>query len=121
MSLSENVRSYKFIKEPTGQWYIDLPEWTGEKADLQMVAGADTMLDYLGKGNNVVELQLSEIPFDGSTVLKLMQDYGKEIGAGGIYLLENYEGEILNQEMWLCEVTEWVFGKLPPLIYFKKG
>lgn len=113
MDSTTNVQPYKFIKEPTGQWYIDLPEWTGEKADLQMVAGADTMLDYVGKGNTKVELLLSETPFEGSNILELMHDYAKETGGGGIYFLKEYAGEILNQEMWLCEVTEWVFGKLP--------
>jgi hypothetical protein len=112
--------TYKFIKEETGRWYIDLPEWTGQKADLEMVAGADTMLDYVGGGAKEVSLILAKEPFEGSAPLKLIHDYSKESGGGGIYLLENYEGKMLNQEMWLCEVTEYVFGKLPEWIYFKK-
>jgi hypothetical protein len=121
MESTTNLQPYKFIKDSTEKWYIDLPEWTGDKADLEMVAGADTMLEYVGKGNNEVELLLSEFPFEESNILKLIHDYSKETGGGGIYLLEEYDGEILNQEMWLCEVTEWVFGKLPPFIYFKKN
>ena len=120
MSVAENLKSYKFIKEETGRWYIDLPDWKGNKADLEMVEGADIMLDYVGKGNAEVELILAEQPFDGSGILKLVHDYSKEPGGGGIYLLHDYDNEILNQQMWLCEVTEWVFGKLPPVIYFKK-
>jgi len=85
-----------------------------------MVVGADTMLDFLGQGDSVVELSLSETPFDGADELKLTQDLTGDIG-GGVYLLESYLGEALNQEMWLCEVTEFVFGKLPLLIYFKKN
>ncbi len=84
-----------------------------------MVEGADTMLDYVGEGANEVTLTLAEEPFDGANVLKLTQDLSQEIG-GGIYFLEEYEGESINQQMWLCEVTEWVFGKLPATIYFKK-
>jgi len=120
MKSATNIPAYRFIKEETGRWYIDLPEWTGDKAELQMVAGADTMLDYVANGNNEVELILSETIFEGANSLKLLHDYGKETGGGGIYLLEEYEGEVLNQEMWLCEVTEWVFGRLPEVIYFKK-
>lgn len=86
-----------------------------------MVEGADAMLDYVGNDNNEVILALSEEPFEGSAMLKLIHDYSKETGGGGIYLLEDYGGNKLNQEMWLCEVTAWVFGKLPPSIYFKKG
>jgi len=120
MNVAENLTAYKFIKEQTGKWYIDLPEWKGNKTDLEMVEGADTMLDYVGKGNAEVELILAEQPFDGSSILKLVHDYSKEPGGGGIYLLHEYDNEILNQQMWLCEVTEWVFGKLPQVIYFKK-
>lgn len=120
MNTQTELQVYKFIKEDTGRWYIDLPEWEGNKADLEMVEGADTMLNYVGKGTSPVELILSEQTFDGCNILKLIHDYSKEIGGGGIYLLTDYEGETLHQEMWLCEVTEWVFGKLPLVIYFKK-
>jgi hypothetical protein len=109
-----------FTKEQTGRWYIDLPDWKGDRAELEMVEGADIMLDYVGSGNNQVKLMLSEQPFEGASVLKIVHDYSKETGGGGIYLLEKYKGKFLNQEMWLCEVTEYVFGKLPAEIYFKK-
>lgn len=112
--------SYKFIKEPTNRWYIDIPDWQGQHADLEMVEGADTMLDYVGSGSNEVELLLAEESFDGADTLQLIHDYSEQIGGGGIYLLKEYNGEVLNQEMWLCEVTEYVFGKLPSMIYFRK-
>jgi hypothetical protein len=89
MSPDQNLDTYNFIKEQSGRWYIDLPEWTGDKADLEMVAGADTMLDYVGKGSDKVKLALSEEPFEGADILKLIHDYSKEPGGGGIYLLES--------------------------------
>jgi len=107
------------MKEPDGRWYIDLPEWKGNKAELEMVEGADTMLEYVGNGAPEVSLALSELPFEDANVLRLIHDYSKQTGGGGIYFLADYNGEILNQEMWLCEVTEWVFGKMPEEIYFK--
>lgn len=121
MSATINQQTFKFIKEPSNKWYIDLPEYQGMHADLEMVEGADTMLDYVGKGSAEVYLTLSELPFEGATELKLQHSYTEETGGGGIYLLNEYEGEPLNQEMWLCAVTEWLFGKLPPMIYFKKA
>jgi hypothetical protein len=30
-------RMFKFYKESTGRWYVDLPEWEGEKAEIEMV------------------------------------------------------------------------------------
>jgi hypothetical protein len=117
--MTTETNTYKFIKEDNGRWYIDLPDWQGVKADLEMVEGADTMLDYIGKESTEVDLILSEYPFEASTRLPLIEDYKDHVG-GGIYLLEGYEGETLNQEMWLCDVTKFVFGKLPPFIFFKK-
>jgi len=117
---AETIHTYRFYKDDTGRWYVDIPDWKGTQADLEMVEGADTMLDYVGLGNHEVVLSLSEEAFLDASELKLIHDYSKQTGGGGIYLLENYDEEILNQEMWLCEVTEWVFGKLPSIIYFKK-
>ena len=112
------VNTYKFVKE-SGRWYIDLPDWPGVKADLEMVEGADIMLDYVGEGSSVVDLMLAEQPFEGSATLKLIEDYAEHVG-GGIYFLEEYDGKTLNQQMWLCDVTKYVFGGLPEFIYFRK-
>ena len=38
------MKNYTFNKEQ-GNWYIDLSNWYGTKAELQMVAGADSLLD----------------------------------------------------------------------------
>ena len=48
-------QNLKFNKEGK-LWYIDLPQWTGTKAELEMVAGADKLLDALNtnKENNTV-------------------------------------------------------------------
>jgi hypothetical protein len=111
--------TYRFVKEDTGRWYIDLPDWQGVKADLEMVEGADIMLDYVGEGSSEVELILSEYPFEGGATLQLIEDYKDHVG-GGIYLLWEYKGKTINQKMWLCDVVKFVFGKLPSFIFFKK-
>ena len=54
------MASYTFIKESSG-WYIDLPEYIeqgGNKGDLAMVEGADTMLDIMSGGNPVITLEI---------------------------------------------------------------
>jgi hypothetical protein len=117
----QQVNRYQFNKEPDGKWYIVLPNWTGNKSELEMVEGADKMLDYVSSGANEVVLALSEQPFFQTERLILIHDYSQQTGGGGIYLLKNYDGKTLNQEMWLCKVTGFVFGKLPPVIYFKKA
>jgi hypothetical protein len=108
----------KFIKEPTGRWYVDLPEWTGGKAALEMVEGTDTMLDSIAQGGHEVELMVSEQPFEGANELVLTEDLSGSVG-GGMYLLKTYNGQAINHKMWLCGVTNWVFQKLPKVIYLR--
>jgi hypothetical protein len=71
-------RRFKFEKELDG-WYVDLPEWEGSKADLQMVMGADTFLDILCQGEWIVWLTLSDEPIEGFDKLE-MKGYGIEPG-----------------------------------------
>ena len=112
------MRTFKFYKENTGRWYVDLPEWEGEREELEMVSGADTFLEILSQGEETVNVTLSTVPFDGSNVLELQRE-DEHIG-GGWYLLSNYVGIPYELEIWLCEVTRFVFGKLPKNIYFCK-
>lgn len=106
-------KNYKFYKETDGRWYIDLPEWEGTKDELEMVAGADTMLDYMTQGDNEIYLSFSDEKFDGYEYELILKE---EIYDGGTYDLINKNIEF---EVWLCEVTKFVFGYLPKNIYIK--
>lgn len=59
-NISPISRKLKFYKEADERWYVELPEWKGSKADLEMVAGADTMLNYMSEGEDHINLYLSE-------------------------------------------------------------
>lgn len=107
---------FRFYKTPEDRWYIDLPEWTGPISALEMVEGADTMLDKASNNTSECALELSDSPFEGADHVTLVEDLKDSIG-GGYYLMETYKGETINHTMWLCEVTEFVFGELPPVIY----
>ena len=109
----------KFEKEENNNWYVVLPEWEGSKEELQMVMGADIMLDIIAKTNNTVELEITLEPEEGYNYLKLIDDYTNTIG-GGIYLLQYFEDKEINLDMWLCSVIVYVFGFLPEDIYFKR-
>lgn len=65
--------SYKFYKDEVHNWYIDLPSYPGPKADLQMVMGADTMLDLLSQGNGYVHLYISNLTLIDSTILEFKE------------------------------------------------
>jgi hypothetical protein len=113
----------RFDKEFNG-WFVDLPEWSGSKADLQMVLGADTWLDLLCDGEWYVWIVLSDKPFEGSEELKKISDgwlYDEGCGSGATYKVESYMGIPFDIKMWLCDVTKFVFGSLPDTIYYKKS
>ena len=44
---------------------------------------------------------------------------GFELGEGAWYFLNEYQGVSYSMEMWLCDVTKYVFGDFPNRIYFK--
>lgn len=115
------MRSFRFYKDEYG-WFVDLPEWDGERWDLQMVMGADTFLDLLAQGETETYVTLSTQPFDNCETLELIylgRLEGPELGEGAWYILEEYVDLPFNLKMWLCDVTKFVFGEFPSKIYFK--
>ena len=115
------MKSYKFIK--TGSdWYIDLPEYIekgGTIGDLQMVDGADKMLDMMATGADTVLLSVSEKPFEAADELILTERCDPFIG-GAYYMMKRYNGEEINRSLWLCQVTAFIFGDLPEKIFVRK-
>ncbi|CAM4306168.1 hypothetical protein SAMN06265348_110267 [Pedobacter westerhofensis] len=109
-------QTFKFYKTAAERWYIDLPEWTGSIDDLEMVQGADTMLDKVADGKNECRLILSDQPFEGADVITLLTDLTGLIG-GGDYIMETYRGVSINQSMWICSVVTEVFDRVPSVIY----
>jgi hypothetical protein len=118
------MRTFKFYKEADSRWYVDLPEWEGPKADLEMVAGADSFLEILAEGEGKVDVILSVTPFAGAdtlTMSRLGRIEGWELGSGAWYDLNQYKSISFDGlEMWLCDVTKFVFGDFPKEIYFSK-
>lgn len=118
------VNTYRFYREENGNWYVDLPEWTGAKAELQMVAGADTMLELIGEKKPEVLLDIALESFPNSSELKLVRLEDIEIG-GGHYILNAYpeiSSTPLQHELWLCDVTKFVFdGQMPEKLFIKKS
>lgn len=115
------MKQHRFVRENRG-WYIDLPEFLaqgGSKADLEMVSGADTMLDVIAQGNDEVTLQINTEPFDNADEL-LLTELCDPILGGGYYYFKQFEGKEVDQDLWLCDVTRFVFGDIPKKIYVKK-
>jgi hypothetical protein len=105
------MKNYTFNKEQ-GCWYIDLPNWNGTKGELQMVGGADTLLDHLSNNGITVDVMLStdKICPEGFETLKRIFQTPPN---GCIYHLGF-------TPVWLCNVTKFVFeGIFPKKINFK--
>jgi hypothetical protein len=51
--------------------------------------------------------------------LKLTERCDPIVG-GGYYFLESFEWNPIGITMWLCSVTEFVFGNLPVQIFIKR-
>ena len=109
-------QTFRFYKTEANRWYIDLPDWTGSIAELEMVEGADTMLDMVSNNTNECYLTLSDGPFEGADEITLVTDLIDSIG-GGDYYMETYKGKPVQQNIWLCSVTNQIFNDLPPTIY----
>jgi hypothetical protein len=121
------MKIYRFYKEVDSKWYIDLPEWEGMKAELQMVEGADTMLDIISEGETETNIVISLEPFEQANILELIENLSieqKEIIKycdGAFYILKKYEGFEYNITLWLCNVMLYVFGGFPEKIYLKRS
>lgn len=107
----------RFYKEKSKKWYADIPDWTGRKSALQMVAGADKLLDYIAEGKHEVTLNFSEEEFEYSDCLTLIDTC---FFSGADYKVDTYKGYELGYKIWLCSVTKFVFGGYPEKIYFSK-
>ena len=107
----------RFYWEGKKRWYVDIPYWTGKKSALEMVSGADKLLDVIAQGRNEVYIHFSEYYINDSDVLNFKK---KNWINGATYMLESFQGNKHNLKVWLCNVTLFVFGKFPQKIYFKE-
>lgn len=82
-----------------------------------MVAGADTLLDELSNGKDEVFLEVSLTPQENFETLQRIEIKG---WGGADYKLETYKNKPVKRQIWLCNVTKYVFNDFPKLIYFKK-
>lgn len=112
------MRNFKFYKE-NNQWYVDLPEWKGEQAELEMVAGADSMLDIISQGEHETYVTLSVTPFENADVLELQSICSEQAWqlSGAFYKVSRLKGVSYDLSIWLCDVTTFVFGEFPKKIY----
>lgn len=113
------MKEYKFYKDEENKWYIDLPDFIeqgGFVEELEMVAGADIMLDILSNFSDKITLQISLEPFEDAAQLIKSVEQSCISGANYDVILKQFKSPL---PIWLCDVTKYVFGDFPTIIYFK--
>lgn len=113
------MKTLNFEKESSGRWFVVLPQWEGDKADLEMVKGADMMLDILAQGEGEISLSISETFVPGYDLLKRAEVCDSTTG-GAYYKVGNLNNISYDFRIWLCDVTKFIFGDFPEELYIKE-
>lgn len=122
-NIKKQIYLLRFDKDPDGKWFVNLPEYPGPREDLQMVAGADLLLDTFSNGFSKVYLKVSNKRFWGDSLL-VKNPWQSE--SGQIYDVKRIKvGTFMHvpdglDQIWLCDVLKYVFkGKFPKKIHFE--
>ena len=115
------------------RWFYDFKHWGFDKANLEMVSGADNLCTHYALGNSylTVDIVASQKQMEPA----LMEDFDMYVG-------ENMDGMKLKDKllygrtytnvttdkdagihvttMWICPVTLFVLGRYPNYIYIKR-
>jgi uncharacterized protein YegL len=118
-STKTQAMTHRFYKEQ-GTWYIDMPAYLeaglGTKANLMMVAGADTFLEKLSNHGTEVTVHIETAPFEDQTHALKKIGMGKDqelldaVGHAPVDYGAYYKADVDGHILWLCPVTEYVFG-----------
>lgn len=105
-----------------GRWFIHLPDYPGSPEDLEMVMGADSFCQQLDKHNTgLLTIYANTEPkvsrFTTQEYVFKFDAYSEWSGEvdGATYRLESDP----DFEIWLCNVTKYVFGEFPKTIYIR--
>ena len=117
---SKGEYTLTFVQDPDDRWYIDMP-WSGNRANLEMVAGADDLLSYLdteGKHRVTIHVVPSErqLEVEGHTELRQLD---KSLTGGSHYDSTSFPG-FRKKKIWICPVTLCVLGRYPSYLYIRK-
>ena len=120
LSNSKGEYTLTFVQDPADRWYIDMP-WSGNRANLEMVAGADDLLTYFytEKKNKVV---LHVVPSEKQLTVENhteLRQIDKSTFGGSHYDATDFEGFRM-KKIWICPVTLCVLGCYPKYLYIQK-
>ena len=112
------MKQFTFVKL-SGRWFVDVP-FDGSVNELEMVFGADTLLESYSDGERVVHVYIPESEEDYTDytfeticsqvfLTKKCQD---KDGTTYVVTSSRYRGDI-----WLCPVFNLLMGESPDKLY----
>ena len=106
-----------FVKEADGRWYADIRHWPRLfHANLEMIAGADDLLEALDNGQGYVRMEVDMNPADKRDFFKMVKVSQTNLGATyKVLYCDRY-----NNKAWLCNVGKFVMGKHPDAIFARQ-
>jgi hypothetical protein len=129
------TRTMSFYKE-SGCCYADIPEFLeqglGTKANLLMVDGSDSFLDYLSGNGHSVNIKIDIQPFENHVFelikikvglnIELLNRIGHApVEYGAYYNVISLHNLNFHHVLWLCPVAEYVFkGAYPQHLFIAK-
>ena len=113
-------KKLNFIKL-AGTWFVHLPNYPGHYSELEMVLGADVMCDMIDKfDTGHITVTVSNKAFDSIfNTREYILDFVNSTTSNGEQDGANYRMREFKLDVWLCNVTKYVFGKFPATIYIK--
>lgn len=113
-------KKLNFIKL-AGSWFVHLPNYPGHYSELEMVLGADVMCDMIDTfetGN--ITVTVSDKPSDSIfNTREYILDFVNSTTSNGEQDGANYRLREYKLDVWLCNVTKYVFGEFPATIYIR--
>ncbi len=103
-----------FEKWEDGRWFVVLPDYDGDQEDLEMVDGADKLLEHLITDGMYVNV---DVTLEGNEICPIMLELVAHDEIGGTYHTDNLRN--FKEDIWLCNVVHYLFGEHPERIYFR--
>ena len=109
-----------FIKL-AGKWFIHLPDYEGHYSELEMVLGADVLCDMIDTfDTGYITATISTEPKESNfTTKEYVLDFVNSTVSNGEQDGANYRLREWKLDVWLCNVTKYVFGEFPATIYIR--
>ena len=118
------------VDPPFKRWYYHFKHWGFQKANLEMVAGADKLCELYanGKNNLTINIIVSNKPIRRyqldtdcyDTFIGTTYPYGTKLKDKCVWGRDYTKHNDNNVKMWICPVTLFVLGRYPNYIYIKK-